>query len=81
MSTGAQDDLQKVTKLAYTMIVELGMSEAVGNMSFPLIDPAEFQKRSYSNKLSSLIDEVCDLSLAMYNPEICDPCVTVHFRR
>ena len=59
--TGAQDDLQKVTQLAYKMIVELGMSEAVGHVSFPITDPTEFQKKLYGNKLSSLIDDVSRL--------------------
>ena len=65
LCTGAQDDLQKVTRLAYKMIVELGMSDAVGNVSFPLNDPSEFQKKSYSNKLSSLIDEVSKICAIM----------------
>ncbi|KAL5467700.1 hypothetical protein EMCRGX_G031963 [Ephydatia muelleri] len=57
ITSGAQDDLQKVTQLAYKMIVELGMSEAVGHVSFPITDPTEFQKKLYGNKLSSLIDD------------------------
>ena len=34
ITTGAQDDLQKVTKSAYAQITQYGMNEAVGNVSF-----------------------------------------------
>ena len=35
ISTGAQDDLEKVTKLAYQQITVYGFSEKVGCLSFP----------------------------------------------
>ena len=34
ITTGAQDDLQKVTKSAYAQITQYGMNERVGNVSF-----------------------------------------------
>ena len=34
ITTGAQDDLQKVTKSAYAQITQFGMNERVGNVSF-----------------------------------------------
>lgn len=34
MSTGALSDLEKVTKMAYAMVVYYGMSEKVGNVSY-----------------------------------------------
>ena len=34
ITTGAQDDLQKVTKSAYAQITQFGMNEEVGNLSF-----------------------------------------------
>ena len=34
ITTGAQDDLQKVTKSAYAQITQYGMNENVGNVSF-----------------------------------------------
>ena len=34
MSTGALNDLERVTKQAYAMVAYYGMSEAVGNLSF-----------------------------------------------
>ncbi|MEI6757037.1 MAG: ATP-dependent metallopeptidase FtsH/Yme1/Tma family protein [Chlorobium sp.] len=34
ISTGAQNDLEKVTSIAYNMVMVYGMSEKVGNLSF-----------------------------------------------
>lgn len=59
ISSGALNDLEKVTKQAYSMIAFLGMSEKVGNLSF--YDSSgrseySFQK-PYSEKTSELIDQ------------------------
>jgi len=35
-STGAQDDLKKITKIAYSQVVTYGMNEKLGNISFEL---------------------------------------------
>ncbi|KAJ1517621.1 AAA ATPase afg3 [Coelomomyces lativittatus] len=35
ITTGAQDDLQKVTKLAYAMFTQYGMNSTIGYVSFP----------------------------------------------
>lgn len=62
ISTGAQNDLQQVTKISYAMITVYGMSEKVGNVSF--YDPqqeATFTK-PYSEETGKIIDqEVRDL--------------------
>lgn len=34
ITTGAQDDLQKVTRSAYAQITQFGMNKRVGNVSF-----------------------------------------------
>ena len=34
-SSGAQNDLERVTQMAYRMVQEFGMSEHIGQMSFP----------------------------------------------
>lgn len=34
VTTGAQDDLDKVTKMAYSQIVTYGMNDRIGTMSF-----------------------------------------------
>ena len=57
ISTGAQNDLERNTKLAYSMVTIYGMSEKVGNVSF--YDPTgEYgYQKPYSEKTSELIDE------------------------
>lgn len=57
ISTGAQNDLQQITRIAYSMITVYGMNEKVGKVSF--YDPAQegsFTK-PYSEETSRLIDE------------------------
>jgi len=57
ITTGAQNDLEKVTKMAYAMTTIYGMNEKVGQVSFN--DPqGEFQfSKPYSDETSNLIDE------------------------
>jgi AFG3 family protein len=55
ISTGAQDDLRKVTQMAYAQVVHYGMSEKVGNVSFQK-DEQAFDK-PYSEKTAQIIDE------------------------
>lgn len=56
ISTGAQNDLERVTKLAYAMVTIYGMNDKIGNVSFN--DPqGEYQfNRPYSEKTSEMID-------------------------
>ncbi len=57
ISTGAQNDLQQITRMAYSMVTVYGMNTKVGNVSF--YDPAaenQFTK-PYSEETSKLIDE------------------------
>ncbi|MEM6335588.1 MAG: ATP-dependent zinc metalloprotease FtsH, partial [Bacteroidota bacterium] len=59
ISTGAQNDLERITKTAYAMVADYGMSEKVGYLSFNLgrqgNEPV-FQ-RPYSDDLAHLIDD------------------------
>lgn len=57
ITTGAQDDLKKVTQIAYAQIVQFGMSEKVGNLSFDLGQPGDpvFEK-PYSESTAQTID-------------------------
>jgi AFG3 family protein len=59
VSTGALNDLERVTKLAYAMVSYFGMSEKVGNISFyDSTGQAEFSfNKPYSEKTAELIDQ------------------------
>src|SRR5690606_18012888 len=56
ISTGAQNDLERITKLAYAMVAVYGMNDKVGNVSFNDNQENQFQ-RPYSEKTAELIDE------------------------
>ena len=57
ISTGAQNDLDKVTSTAYSMVVIYGMTEKVGNLSYyELMKNDTFQK-PYSDDTARVIDE------------------------
>ncbi len=56
ISTGAQNDLQQITRIAYSMVTVYGMNDKVGNISF--YDPQQetaFTK-PYSDETAKLID-------------------------
>jgi len=57
VSTGAQNDLQVITRMAYAMVTVYGMNEKVGNVSF--YDPNSDQSftKPYSEETAKLIDE------------------------
>ncbi len=59
VSSGALNDLEKVTKQAYAMVCYLGMSKAIGNVSF--YDSSESSgftlSKPYSEKTAELIDK------------------------
>ncbi|CAB3258918.1 unnamed protein product [Arctia plantaginis] len=54
ITSGAQNDLEKVTKIAYAQVRVYGMSPVVGLLSFP--NMKDRGKSPYSNKLKNLID-------------------------
>merc|ERR1711983_700393 len=57
ITTGAQDDLQKVTKSAYAQITQYGMNERVGNVSFEQDKSGMVLDKPYSEATAQLIDE------------------------
>merc|ERR1712228_136007 len=59
VSTGAADDLNKVTKIAYGQISVYGMNDRLGNLSFPPEnnDGGMQTFKPYSEKTAELIDE------------------------
>src|SRR5690606_27780163 len=56
ISTGAQNDLDQITKMAYSMVAVYGTNENVGNVSFHGLQRDQFNK-PYSENTSSMIDE------------------------
>lgn len=59
ISSGAQNDLEKITKQAYAMVSIFGMSEKVGNVSFyDSSGQSDYAfTKPYSEKTAELIDE------------------------
>jgi AFG3 family protein len=57
ISTGAQNDLQQITRIAYAMVTVYGMNDKIGNVSF--YDPQQETSftKPYSEETSKLIDE------------------------
>ncbi|KNC53245.1 uncharacterized protein AMSG_12197 [Thecamonas trahens ATCC 50062] len=55
ISTGARDDLDKVTKLTYSLITKFGFSPSIGQLSFPDQGEMEFEK-PYSEETAAAID-------------------------
>ncbi len=56
ISTGASNDLQQITKIAYSMITVYGMNDKLGNISY--YDPSQEQTftKPYSEKTAEMID-------------------------
>lgn len=58
ITTGAQDDLQKVTQIAYSQVVKFGMSPKVGPLSFETAGPGEMSfDKPYSEATAQIIDQ------------------------
>jgi len=65
ISTGAQNDLERVTRMAYSRVALYGMSPRIGLLSFPM-DPQALNK-PYSEETAAAIDsEVKELVDAAY---------------
>ncbi|CAM8976948.1 unnamed protein product [Rhodiola kirilowii] len=56
ISTGAQNDLEKVTKMTYAQVAVYGFSEKVGLLSFPQTDDGMGMIKPYSSKTGAIID-------------------------
>ncbi|GER28595.1 ATP-dependent zinc metalloprotease FtsH [Striga asiatica] len=56
ISTGAQNDLEKVTKMTYAQVAIYGFSEKVGLLSFPQREDGMEMSKPYSSKTAAIID-------------------------
>jgi len=59
VTTGAQNDLERITKMAYAMVVDYGMSERIGQVSFNLSrrgDDEPIFDKPYSDATAEVID-------------------------
>lgn len=57
ISTGAQNDLEKTTQMAYAMIALYGMNKAVGPFSFKDLQNEYSIKQPYSESTAKIIDD------------------------
>lgn len=57
VTTGASDDLRRVTDLVYSTIQLYGMNPRLGQLAFPKDDNAMFDERQYSEKTAKAMDE------------------------
>lgn len=58
ITTGAQDDLQRLTQLAYSQVVQFGMSSKVGQLSFQMPQQGEMVfDKPYSEETAQIIDQ------------------------
>jgi AFG3 family protein len=57
VTTGASDDLKRVTQLVYSTIQLYGMNSRLGQLSFPKDPNAMFEDRPYSEKTAKVMDE------------------------
>merc|ERR1711966_136113 len=57
VTTGASDDLRRVTQLVYSTIQLYGMNERLGQLAFPKDPSAMWDERPYSEKTAKAMDE------------------------
>jgi AFG3 family protein len=57
ISTGAQNDLQQITRIAYSMVTVYGMNDKIGNISFYDPQAENTFTKPYSEETSRMIDE------------------------
>src|SRR5690606_35044506 len=64
ISTGAQNDLERITKLAYAMVTVYGMNHRIGNVSFNEAQEGNQFNKPYSEKTAELIDDEVRMLIA-----------------
>ena len=61
VTTGASDDLRRVTDLVYSTIQLYGMNKRLGQLAFPKDPNAMFEERPYSDATATAMDEEAKL--------------------
>lgn len=66
VTSGAQDDLRKVTRIAYSMVRQFGMAPSIGPVSFPEAQEglAGIGRRPFSRGLQEMMDHEAKLLVA-----------------
>ncbi|XP_056267888.1 paraplegin [Pseudoliparis swirei] len=65
VTTGAQDDLRKVTRVAYSMVKQYGMCDSIGQVSFPDTETmGGVGRRPFSQGLQQQMDHEAKLLIA-----------------
>jgi cell division protease FtsH len=83
VSTGAQNDLQKATEIARTMVTQFGMSERVGLVALegsrtPMFLPVPMQgQKEYSEETARIIDEEIKRELSEAHSKVRE-CLSSH---
>lgn len=57
ISTGASNDLQQITKMAYSMVTTYGMNDKIGNVSFYDASQENSFQKPFSEETGKIIDE------------------------
>ncbi|CAB9506803.1 metalloprotease FTSH [Seminavis robusta] len=57
VTTGASDDLRRVTQMVYSTIQLYGMNDRLGQLAFPKDPTAMWEERRYSEKTAKAMDE------------------------
>ncbi|XP_048673145.1 mitochondrial inner membrane m-AAA protease component paraplegin isoform X1 [Caretta caretta] len=65
VTTGAEDDLRKVTKMAYSMVKQYGMVPSIGHLSFPEMESMPgIGRRPFSQGLQQMMDHEAKVLVA-----------------
>uniref|UniRef100_A0A674JG09 Mitochondrial inner membrane m-AAA protease component paraplegin n=1 Tax=Terrapene triunguis TaxID=2587831 RepID=A0A674JG09_9SAUR len=65
VTTGAEDDLRKVTKIAYSMVKQYGMVPSIGHLSFPELEHTPgIGQRPFSQGLQQMMDHEAKVLVA-----------------
>jgi len=64
ISTGAQNDLERITKMAFSMISIYGMNDKVGNVSYHDTQQEYNMTKPYSEETAKMIDQEVRILIA-----------------